>query len=76
MALTVFKRHANIGGTRSEVVGGDLRELMEMFVLLISLTAYIEVRCLFAAPVRKTLRHPTNDGLQAREEAAEGIWRS
>ena len=43
MALTVFKRHANIGGPRPEAVGGDLRELTDMFVLLMSLTGYIEV---------------------------------
>ncbi|KAF8425168.1 nucleoporin Nup186/Nup192/Nup205 [Tirmania nivea] len=44
VALTVFKRHANIRGPKPEAVGGDLRELTDMFVLLMSLTGYIEAR--------------------------------
>ncbi|KAF8465294.1 nucleoporin Nup186/Nup192/Nup205 [Kalaharituber pfeilii] len=43
VAINVFKRHANIGGTKVEGVG-ELRELTEMFVLLMSLTGYIEAR--------------------------------
>lgn len=56
VALTVFKRHSNIRGPKPEAVGGDLRELTDMFVLLMSLTGYIEVRRPFVAPAR--LRGP------------------
>lgn len=44
VAMTVFKKHANIGGTKRESVSGELKELTELFVLLMSLTGYIEVR--------------------------------
>lgn len=51
VAITVFKRHANIGGARTSAVGGDLRELADMFVLLMSLTGYIDEVCRsFVAP--------------------------
>ena len=44
VAMTVFKKHANIGGTKRESVSGELKELTELLVLLMSLTGYIEVR--------------------------------
>ncbi|KAL7272150.1 hypothetical protein RUND412_005058 [Rhizina undulata] len=42
VAITVFKRHANIGGPRIDITG-DLKDLMEMFVLLFSLTDFVEL---------------------------------
>lgn len=44
VAMTVFKRHANIGGVKRESVSREFKELTELFVLLMSLTGYIEVR--------------------------------
>ncbi|PWW71808.1 hypothetical protein C7212DRAFT_302801 [Tuber magnatum] len=39
--MTVFKRHAGIGGQRVDDIG-DLGELVALFVLLISVTSFIE----------------------------------
>lgn len=39
--MTVFKRHAGIGGQRVDNIG-DLGELVTLFVLLISVTAFVE----------------------------------
>lgn len=43
LVVNVFKRNASIGGPKPEEAGGDLKELADTFVLLISLTGYIEV---------------------------------
>jgi len=42
VAITVFKRHVGIGGKVQDGVG-DLKQLVDMFVLLFSLTGFIEV---------------------------------
>jgi nuclear pore complex protein Nup205 len=42
VAVTVFKRHAGIGGKVQDGVG-DLKQLVDMFVLLFSLTGFIDV---------------------------------
>ncbi|KAI9758701.1 MAG: hypothetical protein M4579_002876 [Chaenotheca gracillima] len=39
--VAVFKRHANIGGVRKDK-SGDLEELVENYVLLISMTGFLE----------------------------------
>ncbi|KAI9842542.1 MAG: hypothetical protein M1837_007055 [Sclerophora amabilis] len=39
--VAVFKRHARIGGARTDMTG-DLEELVENFVLLISMTGFLE----------------------------------
>lgn len=41
VVMAVFKRHANIGGKRVDKIG-DLSELVSLFVLLISLTEFME----------------------------------
>jgi len=44
MIITVFKRHANIGGLRVEE-GIDLGELVDNFTLLLSSTDFMKVSC-------------------------------
>ena len=39
----VFKRQAKIGGIANDDLTGDLEELVEFYVLLISLTGFLEV---------------------------------
>lgn len=43
LALTIFKRHAGIGGAKGLEGAGDLKTLVDMFVLLYSLTEFIDV---------------------------------
>jgi len=43
LALTIFKRHAGIGGGKGLEGIADLKILVDMFVLLYSLTDYIDV---------------------------------
>jgi nuclear pore complex protein Nup205 len=40
--VSIFKRHAKIGGTKAENAG-DLEDLVESIVLLISMTDFLEV---------------------------------
>ncbi|KAI5843714.1 nucleoporin Nup186/Nup192/Nup205 [Tricharina praecox] len=42
LALTIFKRHAGIGGAKGLEGAGDLKTLVDMFVLLYSLTEFID----------------------------------
>ena len=41
--VTIFKRQASIGSSRDGISGKDLQELVEFFVLLISVTGFLEV---------------------------------
>lgn len=42
LAVAIFKRHADIGGRRLNKTG-DLRELVDVFVLLFTITGFVEV---------------------------------
>lgn len=43
VAVSVFKRHANIGGQRADDLSGNLQKLAQSFVMLMCLTGYVEV---------------------------------
>lgn len=43
VAVSVFKRHANIGGQSSNELTGRLQQLAHSFVMLMCLTGYVEV---------------------------------
>ena len=56
VAINVFKRHANIG-QKSTMGGGELRELTQIFILLMCLTEYTEVSFLLG---KRTYRNEAN----------------
>ncbi len=41
--VSVFKRQAKIGGVLIAETGGDLKELVESYILLITMTGFLEV---------------------------------
>lgn len=49
--VAIFKRHAKIGGVLAGDMGGDLDELVEFYVLLMTMTNFLDVSRLGSQPL-------------------------
>ena len=45
LVVSMFKRQARIGGVSFDDAGVDIEELVELFILLIAMTGFLDVSC-------------------------------